>query len=213
MNGLLKTGSVALILAGLLLAGQSTSEARKSVNAPNPQTHIAVFNMSVVVEIYKDSEKYKALQSETKALIGKHQDKEKKLRAEIDKATLALLPGRPEKDRQDWERYMLAHQRLLEDHIREARADVNAKIAEHKGILYKEVRDVAERYAFATGIELVMHYNDLDDRFEPAEFGSPADTLRRMQSGALTPIYAAPGIDITKEISALLKARWKPSEK
>jgi hypothetical protein len=64
-----------------------------------------------------------------------------------------------------------------------------------------DVEAATRRYAKANDLELVLHYNDA---VTTEEVWSPKSIARKAQAGALMPLYAAEGLDITKEIVAAL---------
>src|SRR5262249_46507016 len=70
-------------------------------------------------------------------------------------------------------------------------------------VLYGDVQAAARRYAQAHDLDLVLHYNDAVDA---RDYWSGANLARKMQAGALMPLYAAPGMDISKEVIAALNA-------
>ncbi len=94
--------------------------------------------------------------------------------------------------------------RDLEDNTTDAKNGLTKKSDDMVVILYKEVHSAAQRYAKAHDLELVLHYNDADDKTEPASFWSSANVARKMQAGACVPLYIAPGMDISLEIVAAM---------
>jgi Skp family chaperone for outer membrane proteins len=102
------------------------------------------------------------------------------------------------------ERDIRVARRLLEDDQEEARRKLTKLTDEQTIALYKRVREAATRYARANDLELVLHYNDAT---APADLDIPANIHRKMQAPGCTPLYAAPGIDISKEIVAVLNVK------
>ena len=66
--------------------------------------------------------------------------------------------------------------------------------------------DMAQRYAASQGIELVLHFNDADEKTQPAEFWSPANVARKMQAGACMPLYITQGMDISEALVGMLNS-------
>jgi Skp family chaperone for outer membrane proteins len=97
--------------------------------------------------------------------------------------------------------------KAMEDLSKEAKDQYTKKNEEQMLICYREVMESARRYAKAHDIELVMHYNDVPP--ENPDFYNPVNVSRKIQAGACIPMYIAPGIDITKEITAELNEKYK----
>ena len=62
----------------------------------------------------------------------------------------------------------------------------------------------AAEYARAHDYDLVLHYND---GFEEPQIWTSANVMRKMQAGATIPLYTAPGVDVSKELLALLEEK------
>ncbi|HEY7428872.1 MAG TPA: hypothetical protein VH682_31870, partial [Gemmataceae bacterium] len=52
------------------------------------------------------------------------------------------------------------------------------------------------------------HYNDA---VTPEDFMSPQNIARKLNTGALMPLYAAPGMDISQEVVNMLNYNLRPS--
>ncbi len=74
--------------------------------------------------------------------------------------------------------------------------------------LYREIEDAVTAYARANDIELVVHYNDATT---PAELYHPANIQRKMQGAGCTPIYKAPGMDISDAVVQMLNQKYAPA--
>jgi Skp family chaperone for outer membrane proteins len=83
----------------------------------------------------------------------------------------------------------------------EAKKVLGKKSDEQMVILYKDIQSVAERYAKAHDIELVLHWNEATTE---EDLFSPLNVARKMQAGTCMPVYVAPGMDISKEVVAIL---------
>jgi Skp family chaperone for outer membrane proteins len=199
MNGLLRAGSVAVIVGALVFAGRSFSETKKP--PVPPRTRIAMFNLSAVVKAF---EKYQSFQAEIQEDIARFKKQDADIREEVQDLTKALEDKTlPEEQRKESEKKLTSLKRAIEDNNAEAKALLGKKSDEQMVLLYKEVSKAAEQYAKSHDIELVMHYNDAD-RKNDAEYSSAANVARKMQAGAFMPMYATPGIDITAELALAL---------
>jgi Skp family chaperone for outer membrane proteins len=185
--GILAVG--AAIYAGRCVAQSSTPA------APAPRTRIALLNMTYVMKYYP---KFTAYQSELKQILQPFQDKDKGLRAQADQITKdANMPGKAEAELQKLAKDLKEVKRGIEDNDQAARVVLSKRSDEQMKVLYLDVVDAASRYARAHDFELVLHYNDAVTR---DDFLSPVNIGRKLQNGALTPLYAVPGLDISKEV-------------
>jgi Skp family chaperone for outer membrane proteins len=200
-----------IIAAGMLALSGAIVVCSKLVAQPArpaaaAQTKIGLINLSAVIKKYN---KYVAFQNEVNQTIATYQDKDKKYRDELEKAKKTLAnPSLSDKDRDGWEKYGKAQQRLIEDNQNEAKAAIGKKGDEQMVILYKEVREACQRYAESQGLEMVLHYNDAP--LGTPEFDSPANVARKMQAGACMPVYVANGMDISNEILKMLNDKYGP---
>jgi hypothetical protein len=96
----------------------------------------------------------------------------------------------------------------VEDISNEAKAFIGKKRDEQIVQLYKEVQDVAQRYAMSQGIDLVMSYTDAT---EQKDYYNPAFVARKMQSPGCMPIYFAQGTDISAEVVTALNSAFAPA--
>jgi Skp family chaperone for outer membrane proteins len=186
------------VVAALLLLNVAALTLWSRAAPPPPAarpTRVAVFNLTRVVKNY---EKFKTYQIELAGKVDPFQkrDTEKKKRAEKlaeEAKDVNLTPDQ----RAKLEKSLTKLQREIEDNKAEAQA-VLVKAQERQLVsLYTEVEAVARRLAKQRGYDLVMHFNDAEDE---AERRSPANVARKMQAGALMPIHAGPGVDLSEAI-------------
>ena len=196
-----------IIAAGMLVLGGAIYVSSHLMADPPaasraPQTRIALCNLSAVIKGYK---KYQNFQTEIKGEVEKFQAKDKEIRKNIDSCVKAIQdPATATDKKAEYEKWLTAYKHQLEDNTAEGKAVLGKKSDDQMVILYKEVREVAQRYAASQGIELVLHYNDADEKGEPAIFSSPANVARKMQAGACMPLVIAPGMDITDTLIGML---------
>jgi RNA polymerase sigma factor (sigma-70 family) len=216
----LKTTAVVCALATLLGLGVGLWRGSSAAGEPpdrrgedptrpavEPKTRIALVNLSYVL---KHDDEAKAAQEAIKKQAKAFEDSVKASRAKIEALTQELaVPGLTAEARDKLEREIRVARRLLEDEQEDVRRKLTKLNDEQTVALYKKIREAATRYAQAHGIELVLQYSDAT---EEADVYSPANIQRKMQSAGCTPLYAAPGIDVSKEIVAVLNARRDKEE-
>jgi Skp family chaperone for outer membrane proteins len=126
---------------------------------------------------------------------GKDESEIKPAKAEEDEDDdETLKPG-------DVERRVKELQRQLEDNSAEAKLKLGKKSDEEMRVLFMDICEASQRYATAHHLDMVMHYNDAITK---EEYLSAPNIARKLNSGALMPIYTASGIDISKEITEKL---------
>jgi Skp family chaperone for outer membrane proteins len=187
--GLLALGAV--LYAGRLWA-QQTAPA-----APAPRTRIALLNLTYVLKNY---EKFKTFQEEIKKAFEPFQKKDQAKKAEAEVLTKEAQTAN-ETRREEIARQLKAIQREVEDNNAAAKQYLGKKEGEQMKILYLDIMDIAGRYARAHDFELVLHYNDATTQ---EDFLSIPNIFRKLQAGALMPLYAVQGLDISKEVVGAL---------
>jgi Skp family chaperone for outer membrane proteins len=143
-------------------------------------------------------EKFKVYQMELKAKVDPFQAKDTDLKKQGEKFAedakdVTLTPDQ----RAKIEKKLTRLQREVEDNKAEAQAILVKAQERQLQTLYNDVETVARRLAKQRGFDLVMHFNDAEDR---AERNSPANIARKMQAGALMPMVVEPGTDLSEAI-------------
>jgi Skp family chaperone for outer membrane proteins len=165
---------------------------------PQPQTKVAVLNLSYVIKNYK---KWVAFQEEYKKKLEGYDAELNKMKkdyetkdAEAKKITDKGMQEKLAKDMRD-----------LRNQMQEKTEDGKKALAEMEATqfstIYKDVQNIAERYARSRGIELIMHYND---GTTDAEVNNPVNIGRKMSQGGCFPLYVTPGMDISKDVLTYL---------
>jgi outer membrane protein len=194
---LLAAGSV-LALGALVYGGRTWLAAAPvpdRVAEKGPRTRIALVNLTYVIKNY---EKFKTFQTEIKEAFEPFQKSDRDRKQEAEVLSKQLQDGNlAGKQRADLEKKLKDLQRAIEDNNAAAKEVLQKKGDEQMKILYMDVSDAAERHAKAHDFELVLHYNDATTR---EDFLSAPNIARKLQAGALTPLYAVPGLDISKQI-------------
>jgi len=173
-----------------------------------PTTKIAVINLSYVVKNYQ---KYINFSNEMKATMQSYETRVKAKKLILE--TLAKDAPKPDltpSAREKLEKDIKSAQRDLEDVGNEGKAVIGKKTDEQLVLLYREIQDMAQRYAMARGFEMVLHFNDALAS-SPQEYYSAQNVARKMQAGALMPLYVHPGMDISYQVVQTLNASVKPT--
>jgi Skp family chaperone for outer membrane proteins len=196
----LRVGGVVLILVTLVSLGKARTDASPQSTAP--ALRVAVVNLAFV---FKNMNECKTFQAERVAVYKVYEKLAKDLQAQQVAATKRLSDSNllPEK-REEIEREVNRIKRKLEDLNDEAKHAVTREDSKEMVALYTRIRKVAESYAKAHGIDLVLNYQDAP---ASAELDSPAVVTRKLQSTGCVPLYTAPGIDISKEVLAEVNAK------
>jgi Skp family chaperone for outer membrane proteins len=194
-------GGVFLILTVLAVAGRSWSDGKPK--PPAPRTRVAVVNIAYVV---KNSPKYKSVNEKVQAKVAGFQKRAGELQEQLKALQKEMqAPGTSADRREELEIRAKRMQRTIEDDQADARRLIGKENRKMMVELYNEVRQATERYARAHGIELVLEYNDAAPD-APQEMNNPANIERKLQASAAGPLYAAPGVDISRELIAALNA-------
>lgn len=179
---------------GVTSLGQAQNPAAPGGGAP--QTKVALINLS---QVFKGYTKVTNYANENKTMLEPFTTKAKLIQTQIELHTKELeKKDLPEAKRFEYEKNLKAYQRQMEDLSNEAKLLFSKKNEEQMLIVYKEVMDMAERYAAAHGFELVMHYNDVPRT--ATDFYSAGNVSRKIQAGACIPMYIHPGLDITQGV-------------
>jgi hypothetical protein len=72
--------------------------------------------------------------------------------------------------------------------------------------IYAQVEEAVSVYAKANDLDLVLTYND---GVQGSELHNAQNIQRKMQTGALMPIYSVNGMDISNYIIYMLNAHYK----
>jgi Skp family chaperone for outer membrane proteins len=196
MRKLLCIGGACLILGMVLLVGRSWSAGKPA--PPRPRARIALINLTYVIKNY---DRYQSFQAELKEAVTPFQAADTRMKEQAEKLTREAALTTDAERREEIEQKVKELQRSIEDNKTRANRTLQRKQEQHLKTLYGDIEGVAGRYAKANDIDLVMHYNDPETEQQRS---SPANITRKMQSGACMPMYAAAGIDVSKEIVTLL---------
>ncbi len=194
-------GVVALCLVGYIGSRLAAEPPKAPAAAPQPQTKVAVLNLSSVIKGYT---KWKQFQDDYKKKLEDFDTKLKPMKEDYEKYEKEMKKAEiPAAQKEEYGKKMREIQRVMQDKAE----DYKKVLAEYEGnsftTIYNDVKSMTERYARSKGIELVMHYND---GTTPAEVNAPTNIGRKMGQGACFPLYTAPGMDISEDVLKYLNA-------
>jgi Skp family chaperone for outer membrane proteins len=199
MRAMLWMGSGVVALAVVVGAGRLWAESEEKPAKPAPRTRVALLNLTYVIKNY---DKYKHFQEELRKVVKPSQQKmeelharEEKLRKEMRQADLSQTK------KENIESKVKSLQRRLEDIYAEGKVVVAKKSDVAMKTLYLDVVHAAQAYTKAHDFDLLLHYNDATSE---EEMNCVQNITRKLNTGGLTPVYAVPGIDISKGVTDLL---------
>jgi Skp family chaperone for outer membrane proteins len=172
--------------------------------APEPKTKVALFNLSYVIKNY---EKFKAFQEEMKTAAAPYQTKDSAYKTEGEKLVKDLQQPTTTADQRDKiEKRLGELKHLVEVNKTDANKALAKKYEEQMRILYFDIRSVVEKVAHSRGFEMVLHFNDAVDQ---KDYWSAQNIGRKMQAGALMPMYWAGTLEISGDVVTTLNSSYK----
>ncbi|MBY0230796.1 MAG: OmpH family outer membrane protein [Gemmataceae bacterium] len=188
-----------MLVLGLAIASTARLSAQGTGAAAAPKSKIALFNLTYVLKYYK---KFTTFEAELKTAVASYQavDTDLRKKAEDVQKELAKAGTTPEQ-REGLEGKIKEFARQAEDNKAAGSKALAKKQEEQLKILFMDVRTVAARYAAAHGYDVVMHYNDA---IEDKDYYSGPNIARKLQAGALMPIFMANGVDISRDLVGTL---------
>ena len=175
------------VLLGMLTLGtaicvSSLTQAQPGGGAPTSK--IAMINLA---QVFKGYSKITAYAAENKKMLEPLQAEAKKIQMQIEAHVKALEnKSLPEDQRVQTEKNLTLWKRTLEDLNNEAKMKYTKQNEEQMVIVYRDVMDMAERYAVSHGYELVMHFNDVPRKIKPIS-STPPTSAARSRLGPVSP--------------------------
>jgi Skp family chaperone for outer membrane proteins len=197
-----------MLVLGLAIVGMSRTAAQTPPAVgtppavPTAKSGIATFNITYVMKHYT---KFQTFEAELKAAIQVYQNTDTQLKQKGEEEAKKLTATTPPEQKELIQRSLTELQRKIEDNKMEAQKVMNKKQEEQLKILYLDVRQHVARLAASNGYQLVMHYNDA---ITDADYMSIQNIARKLQAGALMPIYMANGVDISRDLVMSLNAAY-----
>lgn len=202
MGGLIVVGGLCYVGS---LSGQTppANTPPQTTQAAPARTRIAILNLTYVIKNY---EKYKNFQAEIKGIVEPFQTKDANLRRQLEdlKKKLEESPSQGE----EIQRRAKDIQRQLEDNSAEAKLRLGKRSDDEMKILFMDVAEAVQRYAASHDFEMVLHYNDAVTK---EDFFGAQNIARKLNTGALMPLYYQPSMDISLDVVNLLNSYVNPT--
>lgn len=183
------------------LSGQTPTQNNPQAAATPARTRIALLNLTYVIKNYV---KYQHFQEEIKGIVEPYQKKDADLRQALENLKKeAETKGRQATsiEREEIERKAKDIQRQLEDNGAEIKVKLGKRSDDEMRTLFMDVYDAAQHYAASHDFELVLHYNDAITK---DDFLSAQNIARKLNTGALMPLYSLPSMDISMDLVRVL---------
>jgi RNA polymerase sigma factor (sigma-70 family) len=172
------------------------------------QTRIGLINFTRVL---KGSKKCQSIQADLRTRMDQAKQKLDALKTQLDKYQADCDdPATPAGRRDESARQVHQLKREMEAEQERAQRTFNKMSRDALATTYREVEETARRYANAQGLELVLFYTDA---VTEADFYKPNALERKLsQPGALMPMIASPGMDITDAVIDALNRMHPPPD-
>jgi Skp family chaperone for outer membrane proteins len=168
------------------------------------RTRIALLNISHVVRNYN---KYKTYQEELKRAVAPFTQRDAAAKKEAEDLTKEAQNAKTTPERRE---AIEKRMRELQFQMQNLKEEFNKKVGKMQEkqlvTLFADVRTVAERYAEGHNFDMVLQYNDA---VEQNEYWSGPNIVRKMQAGALMPLYYRGGMEISQDIINTLNASYR----
>jgi Skp family chaperone for outer membrane proteins len=198
-----------VLAAGLMFCiGRSWDlSAKPKDDKPVLRTRVALVNMPYILQ---NCDRFKNFQDEMKTAANSYQEKEKQLAKRVEELGKEFRnEATPPERRAELEKKLKKVQRQMEDNRMAAKETLSKRADTQVQTMFKDIQDAARRYARAHDFDMVLHYSDA---VKEQDYYSTANISRKLQSGGLMPLYAAPGMDISKDIVAVLNEQFKATQ-
>jgi Skp family chaperone for outer membrane proteins len=200
-------GIMALGLAvylGSRLWAQAPAAPAAPVQAP-AQTRVALIN---VVQVITNYHKFKTFQDELGRLAKPFKDREAELTKNLTAWEAQLKnTASTQQQKEEAEKQIKERKRQIEDNAIEAKKILAKRNDEQFVQLYREVEDAVKRYAAPNGFHLVLQFNEPPNA---SDLYNIKNIYRKLEgataTGCCSPVYVAPGLDITAGVLSLLNA-------
>ncbi len=209
MRAVLWMGSV--VIASVVVIGASRLWAEDKDKKPAPQTRIGLVNLTYVIKNY---DRYKQFELEAKKVVEPFQKRHAELSSKLEElrkqaVNPSLIPTAGEEHGQkakkdDLEAKAKKIQRELEENKEKIRKKLGERSDNEMKVIYKEVMEATQSYATMHDLDLVLHYNDAPTHEESL---SAQNIARKLNTGALMPLYWKEEMDISMDLVTLLNQK------
>ncbi len=198
-----------LVVAAAVGIGASRlgAESKDKKPAP-PRTRIAFLNLTYVIKNYS---KYQQFQIEIKGIVEPYQKRDAELRSQLEEVRKqaenpSIVPAKGEdrdenEKKEELDEKAKKIQRELEENAAKIKKMLGKRSDKEMKDMYSDVMEATQRYANSHDLDLVLHYNDAVTH---EDFLSAQNIARKLNTGALMPLYWNPSMDISQDLVAIL---------
>lgn len=206
LRTLVGLAAAALIVCSTANAQQAGQPNQQYQPPPIPKTKIAILNLQHVVKNY---EKWRLFEEEYKTKYKGYDAEFEKIKKEglgLKEQLTKMPQDSPEAER------IKSRLKILDREVQDLGDKAKSqllKLQDDMSIhIYTEVEAAVGAYAKANDIDLVMQYND---GVLPTDKSNPQNIQRKMQTGAMMPMYSVDGMDISPTIIVMLNDHYRRS--
>jgi Skp family chaperone for outer membrane proteins len=171
-------------------------------------TRVAIVNVGLVFSKY---EKAKFLKAELETTLKPFKTQGEKIKDEYVKYGEAYKKSAAtmsQKDKEQYENYLLKLKRDMEDLDMQARKLIGKKQEDQIVVLYKEVVGAVQAFAQANGYQLVLGYGQQIEG-DVNSFANINRIMQGMDLGSATPLFMLGGVDISQLVTDSLNAAYR----
>lgn len=211
MRAVLWVGSVVVALAAVVGASRLWAESKEK--KPAPRTRIALVNLAYVINNY---DRFKQFKLEMAKVVEPFQKRHTELESKLEElrkqaADPSLVPTAGEDrdakaKKEELEAKAKKIQRELEDNKERIQKRLGERNDSEMKIIYKDVMEATQSYATSHDLDLVLHYNDA---ITQEDFLSAKNIARKLNTGALMPMYSKEEMDISQDLVTLLNQKMR----
>jgi Skp family chaperone for outer membrane proteins len=184
--------------------GGQSGQGGQPQTAPTPKTKVAIINLQYVVKSY---DRWKQFEDEYKRNYKGYDEQFEQIKKqglELKARLEKMRADDPEGD--NIKRQLKDLDRKVQDLGDNAKKQL-LQLQDNMSVqIYAQVEEAVSVYAKANDLDLVLQYND---GVQGPELHNAQNIQRKMQTGALMPIYSVNGMDISNYIIYMLNAHYK----
>jgi Skp family chaperone for outer membrane proteins len=209
MRAVLWVGSVVVALAAVVGANRLWAEDKGK--KPAPRTRIGLVNLTYVINNY---DRFKQFKLEMQEAIEPFQKRHEELRSKLEElrkraADPSLVPTAGEdRDEKAKKGELEAKAKKIQHEMEDLKEKIQKKLGKRNDdemkVIYKDVMEATQSYAPAHDLDLVLHYNDA---ITPEDSLSAKNIARKLNTGALMPLYSKEEMDISQDLVTLLNQK------
>jgi Skp family chaperone for outer membrane proteins len=179
---------------------------------PGGRPVIAVVNIGVVFNKYQRAVAFKEQMTHE---MKESQEEAKQLTQDITVWKTAVLQQNDfsAAKREQYEKKIINAMRQLEDLQRQVRSKVGKTQEANLIVLWKDVRAAVKTYATEHGIQVVFAFADPKESELVDLFPNVTRKMQALDQGGSTPLFTAPGADISEAVAELLNRQYREKSK